>query len=153
MAEETQRIIERYLGLVQPERKEDVDQAELEAIARELGVTEDEIRAGEAAASDHATRGRLHSAHGLHDDAVRELGAALALRPFDREIRRGLAEVLVARFEANNEPQDASRSEPSPSRSSTPRPTIKRPTPSSSALSAQVAKRAHSAHGAPSWWD
>lgn len=108
MAEETQRIIERYLELVQPERKEEVDQAELEAIARELGVTEDEIRAGEAAASDHATRGRLHSAHGLHDDAVRELGAALALRPFDPEIRRGLAEVLVARFEANNEPQDAS---------------------------------------------
>ncbi len=107
MEEETQRIIERYLECVQGERNDEVNQAELQDIARELGVSEEEIQAAESAAEVHAKRGKLHLEHGLHDDALREFGAAAALRPFDPEIRRGLSETLVARWEAQGERSDA----------------------------------------------
>ncbi|MGB0591539.1 MAG: hypothetical protein ACPGU1_17835 [Myxococcota bacterium] len=107
MKDETQRIIERYLDVVQSERAEDVDQAELQAIARELGVSDDEIQAAESAAEAHVTRGRLHLEHALHDDAVREFGAAAALRPFDVPTRRGLADALVRRWESSGDRSDA----------------------------------------------
>ena len=107
MKDEIQRIIERYLDVVQSERVEDVDQTELQAIARELGVSDDEIQAAESAADAHVTRGRLHLEHALHDDAVREFGAAVALRPFDVAIRRGLADALVTRWESSGDRSDA----------------------------------------------
>ena len=107
MKEETQRVIERYLELVQVESVEEVDQGELQAIARELGVSEEEIQAADTAAEAHAKRARLHLQHSLHDDALREFGAAAALRPFDPEIRRGLSETLVDRWEAHGERSDA----------------------------------------------
>ena len=107
MADNTQRIIERYLELVQPKRADEVDQVELQAIARELGVSDEEIAAAEVAAQDHATRGRLHVEHGLHDDAVREFSAAVALRPFDVALHRDLAAALSGRFRATGQRHDA----------------------------------------------
>lgn len=70
----------------------------LRRVARDLGLTDADLARAEALAEEHWTRGRGFLAHGLHDDAIRELREALVLRPGHLETTIGLAQAHVARW-------------------------------------------------------
>ncbi|MBE9197203.1 hypothetical protein IQ219_18265, partial [Synechocystis sp. LEGE 06083] len=55
--------------------------AELEAIAGELGIEPEEIKAAQKQATDHFTRAQGYMRLGYWDDAIAELDYAIAFNP------------------------------------------------------------------------
>lgn len=82
--EQDNEILRNYIERVtklQEERRTALALSDLQTIARELGMSEDDVAAAEQAARAHLDRGMGHSRYGLWDDAINELRSAVALDP------------------------------------------------------------------------
>jgi hypothetical protein len=75
-------------------------------IARELGLSDDDLAFAEKASRDYFLRGQGFLKHGRLDDAVRELQAAAVLAPENLEANFALASALVERFSSYRAPTD-----------------------------------------------
>ena len=94
-------IISTYIGrleALQHQREAQLTEAELHAVARELGLSEADLARAEEAAEAHLTRGRGFAQHKLYDDAIAELKAAATLRPLAIEPARALADAYAQRW-------------------------------------------------------
>lgn len=102
-------VLQAYLARVTTlkaahERALDAD--ELRAIASELGLTEADLAAVDAAAEAAHQRGRGHLAHGRWADAIGELETAAAIRPQDHAVACELAEAHLGRWRAEGAAAD-----------------------------------------------
>lgn len=87
----------------------DVDQGTMEAIARELGMSDDDIVAARAEGQAHQERARGLRQRGLFDEAIGELDQAHAWNPLDVSVTTQLADTLVRRGRAQRRPDDYER--------------------------------------------
>ncbi len=108
MDDTIQRYVEHALALAD-RRDDSLTEDDLIEIARELGLTDDDLARVDQAIDDHVDRGRGYSQHELWDDAIRELESARALAPARVAIAVALAEALVGRWAATDYPDDKLR--------------------------------------------
>ena len=102
------RYAARILAL-KAERDAAVDDDELLAIARDLGMSDADLKAVAAAAAAHVVRARGYREHGRLADAIGELEQATALSPRDPVVLFALADALKARFLVDGDTSDAAR--------------------------------------------
>lgn len=88
------------------QRGERPERSTLEAIARELGMTDEQIVQIQSAAREHRERGVHFLEHGLWDDAVRELNGAVALNPGDADTLADAAAAFAGRWETKKNEGD-----------------------------------------------
>lgn len=93
----------------QTETADDVDAATIDAIARDLGMSDDEILAARAEGQARQQRARALRQRGLFDDAIAELDQAHAWNPLDVETMTDLADCLIRRARKQNTPEDYER--------------------------------------------
>lgn len=110
MDDALQRYIQRALELAD-QRQEALDEQDLAEIARDLGLTDEDLARVEQAIADHLDRGRGYSDHAMWDDAIREFEEASALAPTRSEVRLELADALTERWAATDFPDDKRRAE------------------------------------------
>lgn len=114
MAFDDENILQDYIArllALQDERDAWLDQADLDAAARNLGLTErDRARIGEAVTA-HRERARRFSQHDAWTDAITEYRQAVVLAPFDVELMHELAVAYASRFEENHAPEDRAEAE------------------------------------------
>lgn len=88
---------------------DDVDAATIDAIARDLGMSDDDILAARAEGQARQQRARALRQRGLFDEAIAELDQAHAWNPLDVETMTDLADCLVRRARKNNTAEDYER--------------------------------------------
>jgi tetratricopeptide (TPR) repeat protein len=81
--------------------------AELEAIARELGIEPEEIQAAQKQAADHFTRAQGYLRLGYWDDAIAELDDAIAFNPGESKYLLCSAEAYLGKWKQHHRPPDA----------------------------------------------
>jgi tetratricopeptide (TPR) repeat protein len=82
--------VERITAL-EASRREALTAGDLHDLARDLGMSDDDLAAADAARRAHLERGRGHARYRQWDDAIRELREALAFEPMDVETLHALA--------------------------------------------------------------
>ncbi len=80
-------------------------------MALDVGLTEDDLLAAEAHATEELQRGRNFLQSGLIDDAITSLQEAASLRPHDADALRALAAALQARWGRTGRDADADEAE------------------------------------------
>ena len=93
-------VVTRYaarLLALKAERDAVITDEDLQAIARDLGMSDADVDAVAGAVVAHRARGEGYLAHGRLDDAVAEFDAAAALAPRDIELLHALALALQRR--------------------------------------------------------
>lgn len=100
--------IERVMDL-QRARRDALSLDDLKSVARELGMTEEDMAAADTAARDYRTRGLEHMRHKLWDEAVEELTNAVALDPSGVEPLYNLAVAHKERWLAEGSDLDHER--------------------------------------------
>jgi tetratricopeptide (TPR) repeat protein len=100
--------IERVMDL-QRARRDALSLADLKSVARELGMTDEDMAAADTAARDYQTRGLEHLRHKLWDEAVEELTNAVALNPAGVEPLYSLAVAHKERWLADGNVLDHER--------------------------------------------
>jgi DNA repair exonuclease SbcCD ATPase subunit len=81
--------------------------AELEAIARELGIEPEEIQAAQKQATDHFTRAQGYMRLGYWDDAIAELDDAIAFNPGESKFLLSSAEAYLGKWKEHHRSPDA----------------------------------------------
>ncbi len=102
-------VLQAYLARVaalKAARDQALDADELRAIASELGLTDADLAAIDAAAQAAHQRGRGHLAHGRWADAIAELATAAELRPQDHAVACDQAEAHLGRWRAEGRAAD-----------------------------------------------
>ena len=89
--------IERLLA-VEGDGQRVLDDDDLRRVARELGLSDDDLARVDQVVADHLTRGQNFAARSLYDDAVTEIHQAAVLRPFDKDIATQLADAYLGQF-------------------------------------------------------
>ncbi len=102
--------LKRVMALKEELRRTPSDE-ELKSVAREVGLSDDDLAAIDRAATDHAVRGQSYLEHGRYDDAITELEEAVAVAPRRVEWLQSLAEAHAGRFHDARAPADAERAE------------------------------------------
>ncbi len=100
-----QLYIERVTAL-QAERGRALELHDMKEIARELGMSEEDIAAADSAARAHLDRGLRHNFHRRWDDAIVELREATALDPMNIEALHALALAHKERWLVLGDPED-----------------------------------------------
>ncbi|MBD2654393.1 hypothetical protein H6G45_13055 [Synechocystis sp. FACHB-383] len=80
---------------------------ELEAIAGELGIEPEEIKAAQKQATDHFTRAQGYMRLGYWDDAIAELDDAIAFNPGESKFLLCSAEAHLGKWKHHHRAQDA----------------------------------------------
>jgi hypothetical protein len=104
--------LRRFLGAVEKVRGERagvVDGQTRDEVARELGVTDEELAAARARAEDDLSRGLGCLQHGLWDEALRWLDEADALLPDDPRVLHARARAFFERHRAGGGKADRER--------------------------------------------
>lgn|GEM_PF-1060821 len=97
--------IERVVAL-QNERHHALDINDLKGIAREIGMSEEDILAADRAVEMHVERGLRHGVHGQWAAAIAELAAAVALNPAHLRALYGLAVAYKERWMSDGHEED-----------------------------------------------
>jgi tetratricopeptide (TPR) repeat protein len=100
--------IERVMDL-QRARRDALSLDDLKSVARELGMSDEDMAAADTAARDYLERGNEHLSHKLWDDAVEELTNAVALDPSNPDALNALALAHRGRWLANGNELDHER--------------------------------------------
>ena len=99
MKEPNDQMIENYIERVLALRQsQTLQQADLESLALELGMTADDIDEAKGKAQDHLSRGKSYLQCRRWDDAIEELKQAAALNPVDLTVLHALAEAYQSRY-------------------------------------------------------
>jgi hypothetical protein len=91
------------------QRTDILDEETLRTVARDLGMTDDELLAARAEGSARIQRARTLRQSGLVDEAIVELESAHAFSPLDLEASTMLADALVHRGRRNDDDADMQR--------------------------------------------
>lgn len=97
--------LERVMAL-QRERSQALTLPELKEVARELGLSDEDMAAADAAAQQYLQRGLGHVQHGLWDTAITELSSAVALNPASVPALYALATAHKERWRAEGLEED-----------------------------------------------
>lgn len=85
--------------------------ADLEALTRELGFTEDELHTLEVYYQDHLARGRGFSKYGRWSEAITQLQKAASIKPFEAEAFYELGAAYKKRWQHEADPKDKAAAE------------------------------------------
>ncbi len=102
--------LKRVMAL-KDERRRTPSEEELRSIAREIGLSDQDLAAIDRAAEDHAVRGQGYLEHGRYGDAVTELDEAVAVAPRRLEWLHSLAQAHLGRWQQDRQPADRERAE------------------------------------------
>jgi tetratricopeptide (TPR) repeat protein len=105
-----QDYIERLLVL-QDEHEDWLDEQELEDVARDLGLSDEDLAGLEERIDADWQRGRHFYENGAWDDAVRELRRAAVLDPFNVPLLQELAAAHVSRWQETRRDEDRNAAE------------------------------------------
>ena len=105
-----QDYIARLLSM-QDERDEWLEEADLKTVARDLGLSDEDLARIDATTEAHRQRGQYFSQHDAWDDAVAEYRQAAALKPFDVSLVHTLAVAHASRFEETGMAEDREAAE------------------------------------------
>ena len=114
MPQDDQKVLRDYLQRVMElseKRASTPTEAELKAIAREVGISEADIEAAERSAQDHRLRGQGFLEHERYDDAIDELTEAAVLSPGRLDIKHDLASAYAGRFKKRGQKKDRQQAE------------------------------------------
>ena len=103
-----QRFAQAVVEL-QQEKDRRVDEQALAAIARDLGLTDEELQKAREESRTRKLRAQALRSAGALDDCVRELDLAYAFNPLDLEILYALADALFSRSQKNGDAADWAR--------------------------------------------
>ena len=109
-----EKILQDYLGRLlqmQDERDDWLDEDDLHAAARDLGLSDDDLARVAARVAAHRQRGQRFAEHQAWDDALAELRQAAALAPFDAGLLHETAEVYAHRYRQTANPADREAAE------------------------------------------
>ena len=84
---------------------------ELKSVAREVGLSDEDLAAIDRVAEDHAVRGHGYLEHGRYSDAITELEEAVAVAPRRVEWLHSLARAHLGRWQEARDPADGDRAE------------------------------------------
>lgn len=104
-----EEILRNYLERVvalQNEQRQALQMDDLKGIAREIGMSDDDMMAADRAVEGYIERGLRHGLHGRWDDAIRELSDAVALNPANLRALYGLAAAHKERWMAAGNADD-----------------------------------------------
>ncbi len=107
-----EQILQDYIArllTLQDQREDWIDAADLQAAARDLGLSDADLRRAEELAESHRQRGRNFSRHDAWDEAIAEFRQAMALDPFDVPLLHEMAVAHASRFEEAGAPEDRER--------------------------------------------
>lgn len=93
----------------QQETADDVDEATMRAVARDLGMTDDDLLKAQAEGQERKRRAQTLRQQGLVDEAIVELEQAHGFNPLDIEATVMLADALVKRGRAADSVDDLER--------------------------------------------
>jgi hypothetical protein len=93
-----EKFVQKIMELQEESRERPFTGRELEEIARELGMSDEDLAGIRETAANHRVRGGGYLRHGLWTDAVKEYEQALVLLPDDTEILCGLTEAHAKLF-------------------------------------------------------
>ena len=106
---ERDQLVKTYIGRVlslQQQKKDQLQQAELGDIAKELGLSESEIAEVEKEASDHFARGQGFVRYARWDDAIAELKEARSFSPLRVDLLHELALAYQSRYKEKQQKAD-----------------------------------------------
>lgn len=109
MSQSQDDMIKKYLSRaidVSEQRQQVMDDEELRTIAREVGLSDDDLRAAEQAGREAHQRGVNFLKHGRPDDAIDELEEAVVLLPGRLDVRAALAQAFRDRWRRNHAEED-----------------------------------------------
>lgn len=90
--------LKRVMALKE-ERRRTPSEEELKSVAREIGLSEEDLAAIDQAAADHALRGQGFLDHRRFDDAITELEEAVSIAPRRVEWLHALAQAHLGRWQ------------------------------------------------------
>ena len=105
-----QDYIARLLSM-QDERDEWLGEDDLKTVARDLGLSDEDLARIEATTEAHRQRGQHFSQHDAWDDAIAEYRQAVVLDPFDVPLVHALAVAHASRWEETRDPEDRETAE------------------------------------------
>ncbi len=105
-----QDYIARLLSM-QDERDEWLGEDDLKTVARDLGLSDEDLARIEATTEAHRQRGQRFSQHDAWDDAIAEYRQAVVLDPFDVSLVHALAVTHASRYEETRAPEDRETAE------------------------------------------
>ncbi|MEM1177750.1 MAG: hypothetical protein AAGM22_05365 [Acidobacteriota bacterium] len=114
MPADDQEVLRAYLQRVMElseQRSSQPTHVELAAIAREIGISEEDLAAAEQSADDHRVRGTGFLEFGRFDDAISELLEASVLAPSRLDIKHDLARAYAGRYRRAHQDADRQRAE------------------------------------------
>ncbi len=114
MPESKRQTVSTYLKRVmalKEERRRTPSEEELKSIAREIGLSDEDLAAIDQAAADHAVRGQGYLDHGRYGDAITELEESVAVAPRRVEWLHALARARAGRWREGREATDRERAE------------------------------------------
>ncbi len=100
--------LKRVMAL-KDERRGTPSEEELKAVAREIGLSDEDLAAIDQAAEDHAARGQGYLEHGRFSDAITELEEAVGVAPRRVEWLHDLSRAYVGRWREGGEAADRDR--------------------------------------------
>ena len=108
--ESLRNYIERVTAL-QKERESALTLKDLQDVARELGMSDDDLAAAERAERSYLQRGLGHYRYKLWDEAIDDLTSAVALNPSDVEALHALALAHEGKWRADGNDEDFTAAE------------------------------------------
>lgn len=108
--ESLRNYIERVTAL-QREREKALTLKDLQEVARDLGMSDEDLAAAERAERTYLQRGLGHYRYKLWDEAIDDLTSAVALNPADVEALHALALAHEGRWRAVGEDEDFAAAE------------------------------------------
>ncbi len=102
--------LKRVMAL-KDERRQIPSEEELRSIAREIGLSDEDLAAIDQAAEDHAVRGQGFLEHERYGDAITELEEAVAIAPRRLEWQHALARAHLGRWQEQGATANRERAE------------------------------------------
>ena len=112
MSQSQDDMIKKYLSRaidVSEQRQQAMGDEELRAIAREVGLSDEDLHAAELAGREAHQRGVNFLKHGRPDDAINELEEATVLLPGRLDVRAALAQAFRDRWRRHHSEEDRQR--------------------------------------------
>ena len=109
-----EQILHDYIArllAMQDDRDEWLEENDLKAVARDLGLSDKDLERLDAVTEAHRQRGKNFSRHDAWDEAISEFRQAAALSPFDVPLIYELAVAHASRWEENGTLEDRQTAE------------------------------------------
>ena len=109
-----EQILHDYIArllAMQDEREEWLGESDLKTVARDLGLSDEDLARLDAVTEGHRQRGKNFGRHGAWDEAISEFRQATVLDPFDVPLLYELAVAHASRWEEAEDLEDRTAAE------------------------------------------